>query len=58
MVCYCNEEQRVRFDLTVPLQRVMTQPSAADLAYMTPYISQFSQVQWLFTEHARYVDGI
>lgn len=58
MVCYCNSEDRVRFDLTVPLHRVMTQPSAADLSYMTPYMSQFSEVQWLFTEHARYVDGI
>lgn len=58
MVCYCNNEDRVRFDLTVPLHRVMTQPSAADLSYMTPYMSQFSEVQWLFTEHARYVDGI
>ena len=58
MVCYCNNEDRVRFDITVPLHRVMTQPSAADLAYMTPYMSQFSEVQWLFTEHARYVDGI
>lgn len=58
MVCYCNAEDRVRFDITVPLHRVMTQPSATDLAYMTPYVSQFSEVQWLFTEHARYVDGI
>lgn len=58
MVCYCNSEDRVRFDLTVPLHRVMTQASALEIAYMTPYMSQFSQVEWLFTQHARYVDGI
>ena len=58
MVVYCNDEDRVRFDITVPLYRVKTADSITDMAYMTPYASQFSSVQWLYTCCARYVDGI
>ena len=58
MVMYANDVDRVRFDHTVTLHRVMTQPVATEMAYMSPYLSQFSEVQWVYTQHARYVDGI
>lgn len=58
LVAYANDEERVRFDITQPLQRVMTQADANQLAYLTPYVSQFSEVQWLYTQHGFYLDGI
>lgn len=58
MVGYCNDEDRVRFDMTSPLHRLMTQASAEHLAYLTPYLAQWSEVYWLYLSHAMYVDGI
>ncbi len=58
MVGYCNDVDRVRFDITVPLQRMLTQASARDMAYLTPYVSQFSELQWPYRQHAMYEDGI
>ena len=58
MVAYCNNEDRVRFDITVPLQRMLTQASAEHLAYLTPYVTQFSELQWPYRQHAIYMDGI
>ena len=58
MVVYCNNEDRVRFEMTSPLARVTTQASVTEAAYMTLFMSQFSQVEWLYTCCARYVDGI
>lgn len=58
LVAYCNNEDRVRFDITVPLQRMMTQASAEHLAYLTPYVTQFSEIQWPYRQHAMYMDGI
>lgn len=58
MVAYCNDEDRVRFDMTSPIHRLMTQASAEHLAYLTPYIAQWSEVYWIYLSHAIYVDGI
>ncbi|MGG1268021.1 DUF2184 domain-containing protein [Brevibacillus laterosporus] len=58
MVAYVNDEDRVNFDLTVPLGRVMTQPQVSDMAYMTAYAAQIGQVKFLYTQCARYGDGI
>jgi hypothetical protein len=58
MVAYCNNEDRVRFDITVPLQRMLTQASAEHMAYLTPYVTQFSELQWPYRQHAMYMDGI
>lgn len=58
MVGYCNDVDRVRFDITVPLQRIMTQADANSLAYLSPYVSQFSEIQWPYRTHAMYMDGI
>ena len=58
MVLYRNDEDMVRMDITVPLKRMLTQASAEHLAYLTPYVTQFSQVYWPYMTHALYVDGI
>lgn len=58
MVAYVNDEDRVNFDLTVPLSRVMTQSSVTEMAYLTGYAAQIGQVKFLYTQCARYGDGI
>lgn len=58
MVLYRNDEDMVKVDITVPLKRMFTQPSAEHIAYLTPFVTQYSEVQWLYVTHARYVDGI
>jgi len=58
MVAYVNDEDRVNFDLTVPLSRIMTQPSVEKVAYLTAYAMQFSVVKILYYEPVQYRDGI
>ncbi|WP_088832726.1 DUF2184 domain-containing protein [Paenibacillus tyrfis] len=58
MVAYVNDEDRVNFDLTVPLSRVMTQPNVTAMSYLTAYAAQIGQVKVLYTQCARYADGI
>lgn len=58
LVAYRNDEDMIGMDVTVPLRRMFTQPSAEHLAYLTPYVTQFSQVQWHYLTHAIYIDGI
>lgn len=58
MVVYVNDERMLYFDITVPLARVITQPSVTDMAYMTAYAGQHGEVKFAYYETARYVDGI
>ena len=58
MMGYANSVDRVRFDITVPLRRVMTMADANSLSYLSPYVSQFSDIQWPYRQHAMYMDGI
>lgn len=58
MVCYANREDRVRFDMTVPMRRWITEASAIQMAYITPFVAQFSEVQFLYEQPVVYVDGI
>jgi hypothetical protein len=58
MVAYVNAENRVNFDLPVPLSRVMTQPVVTQLAYMTAYAAQLGQVKLLYPTTMEYMDGI
>lgn len=58
MAAYVNDEDRVNFDLTVPLSRVMTQPQVTEMAYLTAYAAQIGQVKFLYLQCARYGDGI
>lgn len=56
MVAYCNDADRVRMDITVPLRRLPTEVN--NLRYRTPFISQFSEVQILYPSTIAYGDGI
>lgn len=58
MVCYANNEERIRMDITVPLRRWITQADAREMAYLTPFVAQWSEVQFLYEQPAVYVDGI
>ena len=58
MVVYVNNKDFLYFDLPVPLTRAMTQPVALQFAYITIYAAQMGQIKWLYTQPARYVDGI
>jgi hypothetical protein len=60
MVCYVNDEDRIKLDVTVPIQRVMTTPTIAEGggAYLTLYAGQMGVVKFLYTQPALYQDGI
>lgn len=60
MVCYVNDEDRVKLDVTVPIQRVMTTPTIAEGggAYLTLYAGQIGVVKFLYTYPALYQDGL
>ena len=58
MICYVNDDDKVTFDITVPLGRIMTQPSVEHLAYLSAYAGQVGQVKFLYTQCAVYKDGI
>ncbi|MCL2084419.1 MAG: DUF2184 domain-containing protein, partial [Oscillospiraceae bacterium] len=58
LVAYANNEDRVRFHISVPLERAMTQPVVQQLAYLTAYVTQFGEVEWVYLQHAKYYDGI
>lgn len=56
MVAYINEEERIRFSQTVPLQRLQTE--VINMSFNTPFVSQFSEVQFVYPTTVRYMDGI
>lgn len=58
MVAYVNEKNRVCIDIPQPLMKAMTESSAKDLCYYTPYVANIGQVKFLYTQCALYVDGI
>jgi hypothetical protein len=58
MVAYRNEEEYLSFDMTVPLYRLYTSQSAADVAYMSPYFGQFSEVKVMYPQTIAYRDGV
>jgi hypothetical protein len=58
VVAYVNDEDRVNFDLPVPLSRVMTQPQVTEMAYLTAYAAQLGQVKFLYFQCCEYLDGI
>lgn len=58
LVAYVKADNRVNMHLTVPLSRMMTAPNTQSVSYETVFASQFSQVIFLFTQCARYLDGI
>lgn len=58
MVAYVNDDDRVNFDLPVPLSRAMTNSDVKELSYLTAYVAQISQVKILYYQCFRYRDGI
>jgi hypothetical protein len=58
MVAYVNDEDKLYFDLTVALSRIMTQPSVENMAYLTAYAAQIGVPKFLYYQCVRYVDGI
>jgi hypothetical protein len=58
MVGYVNDDDRLYFDITVPIQRAMTMPSVTEAAYLTLYMGQLGVAKFLYTEPAGYIDGI
>jgi hypothetical protein len=58
MMAYVNDDDRVYFDITVPINRAMTMPDVQQAAYLTLFVGQFGQVKFLYTQPCCYVDGI
>ena len=56
MVVYMNQVDRICFNLTQPLRRMETE--YAEMRIKIPYISQFSEVRFLYPTTVRYLDGI
>ena len=56
MVCYINSPDKICFNLTQPLRRMDTE--YAEMRIKIPYIAQFSEVRFLYTQTVRYMDGI
>lgn len=55
MICYTNDDQRVRFPL-VPIRRET--PYFKGIHYNAPYIWAFGQVEFIYPETVLYRDGI
>lgn len=58
MVVYVNDEDKVNFDITVPITRAMTQPSVERAAYLTLFAAQIGQIKFNYYQPVRYFDGI
>ena len=56
MVAYRNQEERIRFSLTVPLKHLPIE--IREVSFFTPFFSQFSEVQFIYPTLVRYADGI
>jgi hypothetical protein len=57
-VAYVNDEDRLYFDLTVPIQRAMTQPDVKEAAYLTLYVGQIGVPKILYFQAIGYFDGL
>lgn len=58
IAAYAHDESMIRMDVTLPLKRWITEASAKDLAYYTPYYAQYSEVQFLYLTPVVYVDTL
>ena len=56
MVCYINDPGKICFNLTQPLRRMETE--YADMRVKIPFVAQFSEVRFLYTQTVRYMDGV
>ena len=58
MFFYVNKKSNLYFNLTVPLQRLLSQPSVEHLAYITSFVMQFGSPIFRYFQPTRYIDGI
>lgn len=58
MLAYVNDEDKVNFDITVPITRAMSAPSLNTASYDTLYAAQIGQVKFNYYQPVRYIDGI
>lgn len=58
MVAYRNDTKRLHFDETVPLTRLITQPSAEQVAYLNTYVASVGILKILYFQTIGYMDGI
>ena len=58
MIAYVNNEDKVRFSMTVPLSRTMVEQSVMQMSYLSAFVAQFGQVEFLYYQPVIYVDGI
>ena len=58
MIGYANDEDRIRLSITVPFSRAMTSIDGTNMCYVTNYVSQFGQVEFLYLQPIEYMDGI
>jgi hypothetical protein len=58
MVAYRNDKDRVRFDITVPVQRGVTVPSVTHASYDTLWQAQIGVVKALYPTSLYYTTGI
>ena len=56
LVCYINDPEKICFNLTQPLRRMETE--YAEMRIKIPYIAQFSEVRFLYSQTVRYLDAI
>ena len=56
MVCYINDPGKICFNLTQPLRRMPEE--TGDLSVKIPFVAQFSEVRFLYTQTVRYMDGV
>jgi hypothetical protein len=58
LTAYRNDRERVKFDITVPMQQVQTTFSVPRAAYETLWAGQIGVVKFLFPQSAYYLFGI
>lgn len=58
MIGYVNDEDKLYFEQTVPIQRAMTAPDVKEAAYLTLYVGQLTVPKFLYLQPCGYFDGI
>jgi len=58
MIGYANDEDRVRYSITVPFNRAISSIDGTNMCYVTNFVSQFGQVEFLYLQTIEYMDGI
>lgn len=58
MVAYRNDKRYLNFDMNVPLYRLYTAQDPTQVAYMSPYYGQFSEVKVKAPQVIAYRDGV